>query len=115
MNSIVISSFLAVTVGFIATMYNGVAEKYGWHIGKLFSNHKGWIAVIGWICIISGSIELISELHFLKGIFAVVVALILAVISMRIFKSNIQWISLIAILASIIIWIIGGAEIVQAK
>lgn len=115
MNGFVISSFLAVTVGFIANMYDGVAIRYGWPMGKLFTQHKKWVVTIGWLCIISGAIELFTDLKFIKGIFAFIIAIVFAVMLIRIFKSNIQWISAIILLASVIIWIITGAEVVHVQ
>jgi hypothetical protein len=112
MNLFVISASLAVISGFIFNMYDGVAVKYGYPIGKLFFYYKKWLVGIGWLMIVPGSIEILSQISFLTGLALIFGCLIAAVVLIALFKSNIQWISLLMVLASIILWIVGGASIV---
>jgi hypothetical protein len=112
MNLFVLSASLAVTSGFIFFMYDGVAIKYGYPIGKLFLFHKKWFLIIGWLMIIPGSIEFFSQTSFVVGLAIIFGCFITAMILIAIFKSNIQWISLLMVIASIVIWIIGGNSFV---
>jgi glucan phosphoethanolaminetransferase (alkaline phosphatase superfamily) len=113
MNNFIFSSFLAVTAGFIANIYEGIAKKYGWPIGKLFTKHKGWVFTIAWLMIISGTVELMHWLSFLLGILSAGLSFVLAVILTYIFKYRIQWIAILILIGSIVIWIAGGARIVE--
>ncbi len=111
MNLLTLSSALAVISGLIFNMYDGVAVKYGYPIGKLFLKYKTWLVVIGWLMIVSGSIEIISQVSILLGLIIILGCIFFAVSLIALFKSNIQWISLLMVITSVIIWILGGASI----
>ena len=115
MNNFIVSSGLAVSAGFIGLMYDGYATKYGWPMGRLFRNHQGWIVTIAWLCVIPGSVELINQLSWLLGIVSILLSFISALILTGLLKERIQWISILMILASILVWTIGGIEIIEIK
>jgi hypothetical protein len=112
MNSYVISSFLAITAGLIALMYEGVAEKAGWTIGKLFTKYKGWSITIAILIVLSASYELIHIKKFLIAALYFAVAFFLAIVLTSILKHRIQTVAVILLILSTIIWIVGGINIV---
>lgn len=111
MNLLTLSSALAVTAGFIFVMYVPTALKSGIPIGKLFLTRKSWLVTIGWLMIIPAGIELISLLGILFGLGLTLGCFVASGILISTLKSHTQIVSLLMALASIIIWIVGGATV----
>ena len=115
MNPFVISSILIVLAGFIVMSYRQYAEKYGWPIGRIYYTKESWLGFFVWGCVIPGTIQLIHELSFLKGIGITAGLFFIAPIVIYIFKTWVQYLWILMTILSIIIWIVGGAEVIQFK
>lgn len=112
MNTYTVSSILIVLAGFMAMMYRGYAEKYGWAIGSVWYKKESLIGFLVWLAIIPGIIQLIHELNFIKGIGIGAALFFTAPIVLYVFKTHSQYLIYLMIPASLLIWIIGGVETV---
>lgn len=113
MNSYIISSVLAISAGFSISTYPEYAMKQGWPIGKFYFKYKRWIAVISLLAILGGTIELFSVTKWFYAILSVGAGLLLSWVLTVFFKQNVQWIAFVLLIVSLLVFFIGGAEIVE--
>ena len=111
MNSFILSSFLAVTAGFIGITYRALAGNKKWPIGNLFQRRSSIILIISGITIISGALEIFHQTKFLTGFFILIGTYISAFIITMISKHHAQIVFFILLIVSAIIWILGGSVI----
>lgn len=104
---------LAIVAGSIGAKYKRFAERYGWPIGKLFYYHDGWVKVLSIIAIIGGVIESFSLLKFWMGSLSIGLSFLLGWLLIVLFKERVQWIAIICLIASIVVWCAFGFEIMK--
>lgn len=112
MNSFIISSILAVLAGFIVMSYRQYAEKYGWAIGAIYYEKEAWLSILVWACVIPATVQLIFELNFFKGIGLSILLFFIAPILIYLFKTWAQYLWIALIIISVIVWIVGGIEVI---
>lgn len=115
MNSFVMSSTLAILAGFIVMSYRQYAERYGWAIGGIYYTKESWLGFFVWACVIPATIQLIFELSFLKGIGITIGLFFIAPVVIYIFKTWVQYLWIVLIILSIIIWMVGGIEVINVN
>lgn len=115
MSFTLVSSILIVISGFIVMSYRQYAEKYGWPVGRMYYTKEKWLGFFVWACVIPGTIQLIHELSFFKGIGITVLLFFISPLVIYIFKTWVQYLWILLTFISLILWIVGGIEVVQYK
>ena len=113
MNTYLISSIIAIIGGFSIGTYKEYAKKYDWPMGKVYITKKVWLAIIALLSIIGGSIELFTIVKWYSAIGLIFLSYFLSWLLTIIFKSNIQWIAFLLLIFSVLIFLIGGVEIIE--
>ena len=112
MSSYIISSVMAISAGFLINSYKEYAIKNGWPIGKLYMKHQGWLVTIAIIAILTGSIELFFIAKWYFAILLILLSFVFSAVLTNILKQNTQWIAITILLASIIVYMTFGAELI---
>jgi hypothetical protein len=101
-----------ISAGFSINSYKEYAFKNGWPIGKLYMKHGGWMVTIAIIAILTGIVELFYVTKWYFALLLILLSFVFSGILTKIFKQNTQWIAFIILLASLIVYMILGAEVV---
>lgn len=110
----IISSCFAAIAGFLIISYSGFVDKHGYPLSEFYQKYASGLSFLGWILIASAGFQLFSQLKFFS-ILVFIGCFVASTGSIWIFKKHIQWISFLLIIVSILIWVIGGVEIVSIK
>ena len=113
MNTYILSSIIAIIGGFSIGTYKEYAKKYDWPVGKIYITQKGWLAIIALLSIIGGSFELFVTVQWYFAIGLIFLSYFLNWLLTIIFKSNIQWLAFLLLVSSVLIYLIGGADLVE--
>lgn len=112
-NSYFISSILALTSGLTIVSYKGYATKQGWAMGKLFESDSNLLKIIALLAILGGFIELFFVVSWYMVIIYAIGAWLLSGAFTAMFRTSTQWLSILMLIASVVIWVAGGMQVVN--
>jgi hypothetical protein len=102
---------MATTAGITIVSYKAYAQQKGWPIGKVFESST-WLNIIALLAILGGAVELFFNIKWYWAILGVIGAWLASGAITAVFAKHTQILSILLLIASVLVWIIGGVQIV---
>ncbi len=113
MDTALIGSLMKMIGGLLVITYKDYALKKGWPVGALFASDVSWLTFIGTLSILVGFVELFFLIKWYLAIISSLGVVAASSIIANIFKEKTQYVSILLLIASIVVYSILGASIIR--
>lgn len=113
MNNFIIGSFLAMLGGVTVVSYKSYAKKMNWTCGSIFDADANWLKIIAILAMVGGFIEMFFLVEWYWALLSLAVAWLVSGLITGVLREKTQLVSILLLIASVLVYFVLGAEIVN--